>query len=800
MKKISTCLLLIALFMLGANRVTAQTNVAISYHYESLAQSCVMPASWSFYIAAEAVGYTAADSADIFIDFGDGNDTTVKMPLYFYNSTYATTSLSNYIPHTYTVQGLYPVQYIVTLPDANADTLIANATATTACNNVTGRIYVDINADCIYNTGDLPIQYENVKLRYNSGTVTTTNSDAVGQFTMTAAPGYTYTLGVDGLYSPIPNFTCGTFQDMPVTVSPSINQDLVASNTTAITIGYAGDSLPFAGSCIPYNSYLYIQGSALNYNPLVDSIDIYVNFGDGDDTTYTAPLFGTPPTSTFYATVNHIYTSTGSFNVMYIATGPDANADTLIHYNEIIVNDTCGNVEGNVYIDNNNNCIRDTGDSTNIYLWVSLTQLPSGYQYYACTDVNGHYSFSVPQGNYTVSILSNFSYVSLTPTCPSSGTANVVVTASNTVVSDFAVICPSSYDLSGWLSISHGIFPTSTGRLYPFINNQSCTTTPGSVTLILDPLVNYVGVCDPAFTPTVNGDTLTWNFTSLNAYMNWYYWYSYQGCIEVIGDPALQLGDSVCFTMIVNPIAGDANPANNTYTRCVPALVSLDPNIKNVSPKGSGPLGYVPQNTTFDYMIEFQNTGTTAARDIFILDSLDADLDISTLVVTGSSHFMQPQILPGNVLKINYNDIWLADSTSNEAASHGWVSYSIKAKSNLAPLTPIQNTAGIYFDFNAPVMTNSTLNTVTDPSSVNELSTNEVAIFPNPASSTVQIILSKEANAVYTLTDLAGKIVFSAQMQGRNATLNVSALPQGVYLLNVVTENGTSTHKIIVQH
>jgi hypothetical protein len=161
---------------------------------------------------------------------------------------------------------------------------------------------------------------------------------------------------------------------------------------------------------------------------------------------------------------------------------------------------------------------------------------------------------------------------------------------------------------------------------------------------------------------------------------------------------------------------------------------------------------------------------------------------------------MQPQLLPGNVLKFNFEDIWLIDSTANEAQSHGWVTYRISAKPNLAPLTQIQNTAEIYFDFNAAVMTNTTLNTITDPSSVNEIILNSVSVYPNPADASVEIKFSKESNALFTLTDLAGKVVFNGKSQERSARIDVKTLPQGVYLLNIVTEEGTSTHKICVQH
>lgn len=44
--------------------------------------------------------------------------------------------------------------------------------------------------------------------------------------------------------------------------------------------------------------------------------------------------------------------------------------------------------------------------------------------------------------------------------------------------------------------------------------------------------------------------------------------------------------------------------------------------------------------------------------------------------------------------------------------SNGFVAYTIQLKSNLPAGTQITNNADIYFDFNAPIETNTTLNTI----------------------------------------------------------------------------------------
>jgi hypothetical protein len=773
------------------------TTVDLSYTYSYLNSPCTVPATGTFTTWASTTGYTIADSVVFFLDFGDGNDTTVTEVQNFQANT-GYSALQG-ITHLYNTAGIYTITFIATLPDGNADTVVTALMVNNTCNNVTGRIYVDVNSDCVYNAGDIPMSNYNVGLNYNNMNVSSAYTNAQGQYSLSALPGYSYNLIAGSQYDPTLSFSCSTSQGMVITPSPNASQDIISDNSTTVHIAYAGDSAAmWNGNCVPYTSGSQMYGTTLNYSAPNDSLHMYINFGDGQDTTYTTPLTG--PVGYFNFYVSHTYTAYGNYNVLYIATATDGRSDTIINYNEVVLTDTCGNVEGTLYNDTNANCIMDAGEMP--MSWVGLVLSNSTSTYYTYTDANGHYSFSVPPATYTLAISNNYlSYLSFVPTCPSSASVTATVTANNTITQDFGLDCPSGFDYTGMISIQHGIFPTSNSYIRPYINNLSCTQVPGSITFILDPMVIYVGVCDTAFQPTVVGNTLTWTFNTNSSYFLWYYWYMQSGCIEVTGDPGLQMGDSVCFTMIINPMTGDANPANNTIVRCVPALVALDPNVKSVLPEGSGPLGLVPQATAFDYTIEFQNTGTAAARDIFVLDSLDADLDLSTLVITGSSHQMATQLLTGNVLKFTFDDIWLADSTSDEPNSHGWITYHIAAKSMLPNMTPIQNTAGIYFDFNAPVITNSTLNTIYDPSGVGEITAgNGISIFPVPADQYVQISTTGKAVSEIVLTDISGRVIRSEQLTGTTGKLFTGDLADGVYLISVRSEGNVVTEKIVVSH
>lgn len=113
------------------------------------------------------------------------------------------------------------------------------------------------------------------------------------------------------------------------------------------------------------------------------------------------------------------------------------------------------------------------------------------------------------------------------------------------------------------------------------------------------------------------------------------------------------------------------------------------------------------------YTVRFQNTGTASAINVRIHDEISNHLDLSTLRIVGASHAYQAKIEPFRVLEVSFPNIHLPDSFSNEPLSHGFVKFTIKPKANLVTGTVIENKAGIYFDFNEPVITNVARTVVT---------------------------------------------------------------------------------------
>lgn len=156
------------------------------------------------------------------------------------------------------------------------------------------------------------------------------------------------------------------------------------------------------------------------------------------------------------------------------------------------------------------------------------------------------------------------------------------------------------------------------------------------------------------------------------------------------------------------------NDADNTATSCMVVTGSFDPNDKSVIPSGVTSMHYIAETDDLDYLIRFQNTGTDTAFTVVIRDTISPFLDIASLVSGASSHNYTFNIYGQGIAEWTFNNILLPDSNVNEPLSHGFVKYKIKQLPGNEPGTVIRNSADIYFDFNEPVITNTTENIIHD--------------------------------------------------------------------------------------
>ena len=235
----------------------------------------------------------------------------------------------------------------------------------------------------------------------------------------------------------------------------------------------------------------------------------------------------------------------------------------------------------------------------------------------------------------------------------------------------------------------------------------------------------------------------------------------------------------------------DSNCANNAG--------SFDPNDKQGSPLGFGPDHLIEPGTDIEYLIRFQNTGTAPAHNVVIRDTLSLLLNPSTVRVGAASHPFTWDFTGGNELVFRFDDINLIDSMSNEPASHGFISFKISHQANLPLGSVIPNSAAIYFDFNLPIITNTTLHQLGVDfleilSAEREVHTdhaNRLMVYPNPALNHAFVELPPNSHQV-ELFDCQGQLIQSRGLRGDRATVfERGNLPNGIYLLRATDVRGT---------
>jgi uncharacterized repeat protein (TIGR01451 family) len=246
---------------------------------------------------------------------------------------------------------------------------------------------------------------------------------------------------------------------------------------------------------------------------------------------------------------------------------------------------------------------------------------------------------------------------------------------------------------------------------------------------------------------------------------------------------------------IVNIFAvNDPNPF--TSTDCTQNTSSFDPNDKQGFPVGYGNQHFIRENTDVEYMIRFQNTGTDTAFNVVLLDTLSPFLDIATVRPGASDHQYDFDILEGNVLRFMYNNILLPDSNVNEVASHGFVKFRVAQMPGNPLGTVINNSAAILFDFNGPVITNTTWHTIgKDFMEVNAVNPGagfgKLLVYPNPAASSFYIEMPEEnQHAIFELQNYLGQSVANRSFSGKQFRFAQENLPAGIYTFWVTGDNG----------
>ena len=448
------------------------------------------------------------------------------------------------------------------------------------------------------------------------------------------------------------------------------------------------------------------------------------------------------------------------------------------------------NITGYVYKDLDTNCNYNNIDWPTQNIPVKLYDGQNNMLAMSYT-VNGAYSFTLLQPDTFVVKIDDVA-LPFSMDCSQANNQIAPLDSANQTIQNinFPVVCDTAYDIKVNSVNSQGwVFPGQQHYLNINISdnmswyNLNCSSInySGTVSINITGPVTYNAPTNNALTPAVNGNTFTYNITDFSTLTP-----SSFG-LQFITDTTAQANDQICVHVEINPTPLDADTTNNVYDFCYQVVNSYDPNMKEVYPVNVLPA----YDDWFTYTIHFQNTGNAPAFNIRLRDTLDANLDINTFEIRGYSH---PAIVSinGNILTVRFNNIMLPDSTTDYEGSMGYFQYRMKPLPNLPLGTQIENTAYIYFDYNAPIITNTTQNNfqmVKDLKSIDAKESNFV-IYPNPSSG---IYFFKDNRNLQSIEvyNMMGELILS---QGSAKQINLQAFPKGIYVARI---NGAYVKRLV---
>jgi uncharacterized repeat protein (TIGR01451 family) len=475
----------------------------------------------------------------------------------------------------------------------------------------------------------------------------------------------------------------------------------------------------------------------------------------------------------------------------------DANGCKGRDWASVEINNSCyGYISGKIYQDNNGNCVQDIGDYVIMNDWAQMAANASPrslYDGYSCTGISGKYSMRyVLPDQYTV----NFHDIATrTAACPSTGKHNISISTSgvNYPGYDFAMQ-PSSLDEDVSLRY-YGCMMSEPrpGFDYSYVfsyKNTGTLPSDGFIEVVYSDYETFLSSSPAADYYDPLTKTLRFNYSSLML-----------GEIRSIrlnfNTPvATLLGTTYNHIITADVGATDPTPNDNELIYHFTVVGSFDPNDLAVYPKGA----LAEEDSVLTYTIRFQNTGTYYAELVVIKDTLEANLDIRSVKDITASHTFTFRQLENRAIEFAFPNINLPDSNRNEPESHGFVTFNIKRTKNLSPGTLIRNRAEIYFDFNAPIVTNTTTNNIPLTAGIEGKSTaSSGKVYPNPAKDYTAFSFEKEI-AKIQLMNASGRVVMTQLVHNeKEFSLNFN-LSKGMYFYTANTQDGNGySGKLIVE-
>jgi len=285
---------------------------------------------------------------------------------------------------------------------------------------------------------------------------------------------------------------------------------------------------------------------------------------------------------------------------------------------------------------------------------------------------------------------------------------------------------------------------------------SECEVTSLTAPTATDNCATVVTVSNDATFPITSDVTVTWTYDDGN------------------GNTATQT-QMVIIDDVTGPIADLATLADVTATCEVTSLTAptATDNCSSMVTVSNDAIFPITSDVTVTWTYDDGNGNTTTQAQNVIIDAVDASVFVSAATITANN--------------------------SNGGVTYQWVDCD-NANAPIAGATGISFTATVSGNYaveitegNCTEMSNCT---VIDLSAISEISADVLNVYPNPASSVMNIETSIEGTV--NIFDLSGKLIYTQNAFAGKNELNVNQLATGSYTLRLTTANGTQVVRFVI--
>jgi hypothetical protein len=275
-----------------------------------------------------------------------------------------------------------------------------------------------------------------------------------------------------------------------------------------------------------------------------------------------------------------------------------------------------------------------------------------------------------------------------------------------------------------------------------------------------------------------------------------------EGCLSISSQDTVTHG---YYTMFPED---DKDPFISTDCQEIQSPTYNPTYLKRGHPKGYDTPHYIDSKTDLTYLIHFNYTGADTAKQVIVRDTLDSDLDPATVYPGASSHPYAFQVYGSGIVEFTLPN---ANLIAGSSAAEGFVNFHVSQKPNLPCGTVILNSAAIYYDFNAPEITNQTKHTscadsiflqfITATHNI-EMPNAEVNVYPNPfeQSTNFEIINVPARDYGLFLYDTQGRLLFISFYSAPTFRLFRNQIPAGPVFYRLTADGKpVATGKLIAK-